>query len=67
MASLSLRNVPCVDEQLAEPVVLLGGAVAPVHRLGLGQLGDLIDPGDELLVLGGDGDLGHDGDGLLRG
>ena len=42
---------PGVDEHLAEPVVLLGRAVAPVDVVGLGQRGGLLHPGHQLLVL----------------
>ncbi len=41
-----------VDEQLAEAVVLLGGAVTPVDGLGLGERGDLLDPRQQTLVVG---------------
>ena len=41
-----------VDHLLAETVVLLRRPVAPVDRVGLGQLGDLLDPGEQLRVLG---------------
>ena len=41
-----------VDQVLGEAVVLLGRAVAPVDGVGLGQLGDLLDPGEELCVRG---------------
>src|SRR5256885_10139118 len=33
-------------------VVLLRGAIAPVDRVGPGQGGELLHPGDQLLVLG---------------
>ena len=39
-----------VDQLLAEAVVLLRRAVAPVDRVGLGQLRDLLDPGEQLRV-----------------
>ena len=41
-----------VDELPAEAVVLLRGAVAPVHRVGLGQLRDLVHPGQKPAVGG---------------
>ncbi len=41
-----------VDELLAEPVVLVGGPVAPLDSIRSGQLGDLVDPGQEFRVLG---------------
>jgi hypothetical protein len=41
-----------LDHLLTKGVVLLRGAVAPVDRVGLGQLCDLVDPGNELAVLG---------------
>ncbi len=44
-----------VDEFLAEPVVLLGRAVAPLDAVRRRQGGDLVDPGEELGVLGGRG------------
>ena len=47
-----------VDELLAERLVLLGRPVAPVDARGLGQGGDLLDPGLQLLV-GGGGVGGH--------
>ena len=63
-------KVPASTSSLAEPVVLLGGAVAPVDRVGLGQLGDLLDPGDQLGVLGrclGSNALSHGSGQLLDG
>ena len=42
-----------VHQQLAQAVVLLGGAVTPDDLVGLGEGGDLVDPCDQLLVLGG--------------
>ena len=41
-----------LDQLLAEPVVLLSRPVAPVDRVRLGELGDLLDPGDQLRVVG---------------
>ena len=41
-----------VDELLAEPVVLVGRAVAPLDPVGSGQLRNLVDPGQEFRVLG---------------
>ena len=41
-----------VDQGLGEGVVLLGGAVAPVDRVGLGQRRDLADPGEQFGVGG---------------
>ena len=41
-----------VDQRLGEGVVLLGGAVAPMDGVGLGQIGDLPDPVEELCVRG---------------
>ena len=41
------------SELCAEAVVLLGGAVAPVDGVGLGELGDLLDPARQGLVPGG--------------
>ena len=41
-----------VDQRLGEGVVLLGRAVAPVDGVGLGQVGDLPDPVEELCVRG---------------
>ena len=41
-----------VDELLAEPVVLVGGAVAPLDAVGCGQRGHFVDPGEEFRVLG---------------
>jgi hypothetical protein len=41
-----------IDQVLAEAVVLLGRAIAPMDGARLGQLGEPLDPGDELLVLG---------------
>ena len=41
-----------VDQGLGQGVVLLGGAVAPVDGVGLGQGGDLTDPGEQLWVGG---------------
>ena len=41
-----------VDQDLGEAVVLLGGAVAPVDGVGLGQVCDLPDPVEELCVGG---------------
>ena len=55
-----------VHQPLRQAVVLLGRAVAPVHLVGLGQRGDLLHPGLQLLVLGGDGALAH-GFGSLLG
>ena len=39
-----------VDQDLGEAVVLLGGAVAPVDGVGLGQGGDLLHPVEEFCV-----------------
>ena len=52
MASESRSKVPAVDQGLGEGVVLLGRAVAPVDGVGLGQIGDLPDPVEELGVRG---------------
>ena len=39
-----------VDEQLAEPVVLVGGSVAPLDPVGLGERRDAVHPVEELAV-----------------
>src|SRR5205085_5856688 len=39
-----------VDQELAEAVVLLLGAVAPLHPVGCAQGRHLVDPGQQLLV-----------------
>ena len=41
-----------VDQLLAEPVVLVGRAVAPLDPVGSGQPRNLVDPGQEFRVLG---------------
>jgi hypothetical protein len=51
-ALVELRERAGVDEQLAEPLVLLVGAVAPLDGVGLAQLGDLGHPGEEVGVGG---------------
>src|SRR5947208_3034854 len=60
---LGLRELlerPHFYELAAQRVVLLGGAVAPVDRGRLRELGDRVHPGEQVLVLGGNGGLdGH--------
>src|SRR5262249_40414143 len=51
----------CVDELLAERVVLLRGAVTPADRVGLRELGELLHPGDKLAVLRGNGRFNRHG------
>jgi hypothetical protein len=55
-----------VDEPLGKTVVLLSRAVAPVNGLGLGEGGELLDPGQQLRVLRRDSGLLHGGLGLLH-
>ncbi len=55
---------PGVDQDLSEPVVLLGGPVAPIDGVGLGQGGDLLHPVQQLpvgrqLSGGGSGRVAH--------
>ena len=52
MTGSSLRERALLDELLAQALVLRLGAVAPDDPVGLGEGGDLVDPGDQLLVLG---------------
>ena len=52
MASDEALEGPGLDELPAEVVVLLGGAVAPVDRVRLGELREALDPVEELLVRG---------------
>ena len=42
-----------VDQELTEPVVLLGRAVAPLDLVRLGECRHLVHPFDQLLVVGG--------------
>jgi protein involved in polysaccharide export with SLBB domain len=39
-----------LDQLLGEPVPLLVGAISKNHPVGLGELGDLLDPGQQTLV-----------------
>ena len=55
-SGLSLMNVPAGDHLVAEAVVLLLRAVAPVDLVRLAELGHLVDPGDESLCLVGAAD-----------
>ena len=59
-ACFVLERAP-IDERLTEGVVLLGRAVAPVDLVRRGQRGDLLDPGQQALVLGGGGSGGVHG------
>ena len=52
MASESFSKVPASTSCRSEPVVLLGAAVAPMNRVGLGQLRCVFDPGEQSLVSG---------------
>ena len=56
---VELRERARVDERLAEGLVLLGGAVAPVDRLGLEDLGPVVHP---LLQADVDGGCSHGAD-----
>ena len=53
-----LRESAAVDEPLSEALVLVRRSVTPQDRVGLGQLGDFLHPGEQLRVVGGRRHLG---------
>jgi len=50
--ALTREQIPDIqpDQLLAEPVVFLGRTVAPVHGIGLRQLGNFLDPIQKALM-----------------